>query len=930
MPTPEVTLDPRIKALPAAEIRRRFIAFFDERGHEVIPSASLVPAGDQTLLFTNSGMVQFKEVFTGAETRTYKRAVDYQRCLRVAGKHNDFEEVGRTPRHHTLFEMLGNWSFGDYFKHDAIHWAWTFLTRDLGIPGERLAATTYTDDQVAWDIWRDEIGLPPERMAKWGNVDAGDDKNFWRMAETGPCGPCSEIHFDRGAEFSEGPHCVPDHDEHCPRWVEIWNLVFMEFDQRADGRHPLPFTSVDTGLGLERLAAVLQQVPTNYDTDLFTPIHARLGELLGHDPGTFEEERFSYQVIADHVRAATFLAADEVRPSNEGRGYVMRRIIRRAVRHGRLLGRTEPFLADLSEVVIAILGEPYPILVERHDEVRSVIAHEERQFARTLAAGEGLLEEALIPLTSAERVIGRRPEELPVDAPVLGGDVAFRLHDTYGFPIDLTVELAAEHGVAVDRAGFDAALAEQRERSRSGRKAELSQHAELNALYQAIRASTGDTEFKGYEATRVDDAAVVAIVRDGVEYQELEAVGDAGLGGQAGAAAEVVLDRTPFYAEGGGQIGDRGVLSLGGEVVFEVEDTQRPLGGLVLHRGTLRGGIRVGQRVVAEVDAERRARTMRNHTGTHLLHRALRNVVGGRARQAGSLVTPDYLRFDFPLERGLTDDERSAIETEVRRIIRDDRPVDPSFMTMREAIDGGADAFFDEKYGETVRTVRVEGYSHELCGGTHCRASGQIGGFVIVGERSIGSGMRRIEALTGDGADAWLAERLATLERASEAAGANSVDALPDRIAALQDDLRETKRKLKSAAAAGGPPRPAELAGRVVEAAPGVRLVAYAGAFESMDMLKSTAKDLRGLVPSGVLALGLDADEPQVFVTVSDDLVLRGIAAGDLVRVAAARIDGKGGGRPEMAQGKGTRRDGLPAALEAISAALATSNGASG
>ncbi len=930
MPTPEVTLDPRIKALPAAEIRRRFIAFFDERGHEVVPSASLVPAGDQTLLFTNSGMVQFKEVFTGAETRSYKRAVDYQRCLRVAGKHNDFEEVGRTPRHHTMFEMLGNWSFGDYFKRDAIHWAWSFLTEDLGIPADRLAATTYTHDQVAWDIWRDEIGLPPERMARWGDVDAGDDKNFWRMAETGPCGPCSEIHFDRGAEFSEGAHCVPDHDEHCPRWVEIWNLVFMEFDQRPDGRHPLPFTSVDTGLGLERLAAVLQQVPTNYDTDLFQPIHASLRTLLGHDPGTFEEERFSYQVIADHVRAATFLAADEVRPSNEGRGYVMRRIIRRAVRHGRLLGRLEPFLADLAEVVVATMGEPYPVLVERHDEIRSVLALEERQFARTLAAGEGLLEEALIPLTSAERSVGRRPEELPSDAPTLGGGVAFRLHDTYGFPIDLTIELAAEYGVAVDRAGFDAALAEQRERSRSGRKAELSQHAELTALYQAIQARIGDSEFNGYQTTRLDDATVVAIIRDGLEYQQLEAVGDVDLTAPAGATAEIILDRTPFYPEGGGQIGDRGVLSLGGEVVFEVDDTQRPLGGLIVQRGTLRGALSVGQRVVAEVDPERRARTMRNHTGTHLLHRALRNVVGARARQAGSLVTPDALRFDFPFERGLTDDERGAIESEVRRVIRDDRPVTPSLMSMREAIDAGADAFFDEKYGETVRTVRVEDYSHELCGGTHCRASGQIGGFVIVGERSIGSGMRRIEALTGDGADAYLAGRLATLERATATAGANTVDALPDRIAGLQAELREAKRRLKTAASAGGSLRPAELAGRAVEVAPGVRLVAYAGPFESMDTLKSTAKDLRGLVPSGVLALGLDADEPQVFVTVSADLVGRGIAAGDLVRAALARIDGKGGGRPEMAQGKGTRRDGLPAALEAISVALGASNGASG
>ena len=362
MPPPAVTTDPRIKALPAAEIRRRFVAFFAERGHQVVESASLVPAGDPTLLFTNSGMVQFKEVFTGAETRSYKRAVDYQRCLRVAGKHNDFEEVGRTPRHHTLFEMLGNWSFGDYFKREAIHWAWELLTVEFGIPGERLAATTYKDDEVARGVWRDEIGLPPERMASWGDVEAGDDKNFWRMAETGPCGPCSEIHFDRGAELSEGPHCIPDHSEHCPRWLEVWNLVFMEFDQRPGGRAPLPFPSVDTGLGLERLASVLQQVPTNYDTDLFTPIHARLRELLGHDPDAFEQERFSYQVIADHSRAITFLIADGVLPSNEGRGYVLRRIIRRAVRHGRLLGRREPFLAEMAEVVIEIMRAAYPYL----------------------------------------------------------------------------------------------------------------------------------------------------------------------------------------------------------------------------------------------------------------------------------------------------------------------------------------------------------------------------------------------------------------------------------------------------------------------------------------------------------------------------------------------------------------------------------------
>jgi alanyl-tRNA synthetase len=910
MSTP-TDVDPRIVALPAAEIRRRFIEFFAERGHTVVPSASLVPAGDQTLLFTNSGMVQFKDALTGTERRSYTRAVDYQRCLRVAGKHNDFEEVGRTPRHHTLFEMLGNWSFGDYFKREAIHWAWEFLTRDLGIPGERLAATTYTTDDLAFEVWRDEIGLPPERLVRWGDFPAGDEKNWWRMADTGPCGPCSEIHFDRGAHLSEGPHCIPDHSETCPRWLEIWNLVFMEFELAADrSMTPLPAPGVDTGMGLERLASVLQQVPTNYDTDLFAPIHARMRELLEHDPDDFEAERFSYQVIADHSRAVTFLIGDDVLPSNEGRGYVLRRILRRAVRHGRLLGRDEPFLTDTAAVVIDVMGEAYPHLAERRDGILAAIDREERQFARTLEAGSRLLDGAVTPLAVTERVVGRRPEDLPSDAPALPGETAFRLHDTYGFPIDLTVELAAEHGVRVDRDGFEAALAEQRERSRSGTKADLARHAELTALYGAIQGRAGDTTFVGYDTTTAE-VRVVAIIRDGMEFDELTGHGD----------AEVVLEPTPFYAEGGGQIGDRGVIREpgGGSDLFTVEDTQRPVGGLIVGRGTLHGRLRVGATVEAEVDAERRAHTMRNHTGTHLLHRALRNVVGERARQAGSLVTPDYLRFDFPFDRALTDDEKRTIEDEVRAVVRDDRPVTIAFLPMTEAIEAGADAFFDEKYGETVRTIRVEDYSFELCGGTHCRATGQIGGFAITGERSIGSGMRRIEAVTGAAADRLSRERSDALERVAAAVGARSVDAVEERIAALQDELREARRKVR--AGATDVPRPAELAARV-ETLGDRRAVISAVPARSLDELKGLARDTRAVLGDGVIALALDADEPQLFVTVSDDLVAAGVSAGDLVRAAMPALDGKGGGRPEMAQGKGTRRDGIPAALDAIRAAL--------
>jgi alanyl-tRNA synthetase len=912
--------DPRIRSLPSAEIRRRFVEFFAERGHAVVPSASLVPAGDQTLLFTNSGMVQFKDVLTGAETRSYTRAVDYQRVLRVAGKHNDFEEVGRTTRHNTFFEMLGNWSFGDYFKREAIGWAWEFLTVEMGIPADRLAATTYSDDEVAWNVWRDEIGLPPERMARWGDVDAGDDSNFWRMADTGPCGPCSEIHFDRGAHLSEGPECTPDHAENCPRWLELWNLVFMEFDQKPSGRVPLPFPSIDTGMSLERLASVLQQVPGNFDTDLFTPIHATMRRILGHDPERFEAERFSYQVIADHSRAITFLVADGVLPGNEGRGYVLRRILRRAVRHGRLLGRLEPFLAETAATVIDVMGDAYPYLHEEHDRILDVVRREEAQFARTLDAGTQLLEEALIPLTSADRVVGRRVEDLPADALVLPGAVAFRLHDTYGVPVDLTIELAAECGVGVDRAGYDVALAEQRARSRSGKKAELARHAELTSLYEGLLRRVGESAFVGYETT-VAEARVVAILRDGVEYGELGGAGE----------VEIVLDRTPFYAEGGGQVGDRGVLreAGGGSSLVDVLDTQRPVGGLVVHRGRLHGRVRAGEALDAVVDAERRARTMRNHTGTHLLHRALRNVVGPHARQAGSLVAPEYLRFDFPLDRPVTDDEKGAIEAEVRRIVREDRPLATALMPMAAAIEAGADAFFDEKYGETVRTVRVPDYSFELCGGTHCRATGEIGGFFITGERSIGAGMRRIEAVTGDAADAHAAERMALLERVAATLGATTTDGILARASSLQDELRETRRRVK----AGGStalPRPAELVAGAEDVGGGRRLVAHVGTFESVDAMKGFSKDLRSALGSGIIALGLDADVPHVWVTVSDDLVASGVSAGALVRSMVGHIDGKGGGRPEMAQGMGTRREGLGDAFAALAADLRAASGTGG
>jgi alanyl-tRNA synthetase len=912
--------DPRIPFLPGDEVRSRFVDFFAQRGHEVVPSASLVPAGDPTLLFTNSGMVQFKDVLRGVEKRSYKRAVDYQRCLRVAGKHNDFEEVGRTTRHLTFFEMLGNWSFGDYFKKEAIDWAWELVTQEFHVPPERIAATVYTFDDVAYKHWREAIGLPEDRVVRWGNVDDGDERNFWRMADTGPCGPCSELHFDRGAQYSEGPHCIPDHSETCPRWLEFWNLVFMEFDQQADGpRIPLPFNSVDTGMGLERMSSILQQVPSVFDTDLFQPIHERMRELMGHDPAAFESERFSYQVIADHSRAVTFLVADGVLPSNEGRGYVLRRILRRAVRHGRLLGRRGPFMAQTSEVVIDIMSGAYPHLAAGRRGILDVIEREEAQFARTLEAGTGHLDRALQavlrPGDERRRVVGRRPEDLGANAPVLPGSVAFRLHDTYGFPFDLTVELAAERGVAVDRPGFEEALNEQRARSRAGTKTELARLAQAQALYQqALRH--GETTFLGYETTAAP-GHVRSIFRDGVEYEQLSGEGE----------AEVVLDQTPFYAEGGGQVGDQGVLAAGesdGKPVFTVTDTQRPVPGLIVHRGRLHGDLHVGQAVYSAVNAERRAKTMRNHTATHLLHRALRNTIGEQARQAGSLVAPDYLRFDYPGDRPLSREERAQIEAEVRRVVRENRNVEPQFMSMSEAIAQGADAFFDEKYGERVRTVRVEGYSHELCGGTHCSATGQVGAFLITGERSIGSGMRRIEAVTGETADWLIAERFGVLDQVSQLLGAPSVASIPERIAELQTRVRQLEQRLKAGGAGSTRQRPGELAG-TAESVDGARFLAYAAPFESMEDLKAYAKDIRGALGEGVIALALEADEPQLFVTVSDDLVARGVSAGALVGAGAPVIEGRGGGRPEMAQARGTRRDRIPSALEAIRQALADS-----
>jgi alanyl-tRNA synthetase len=855
--------------LQAAEIRERFQRFFEARGHTRVPPARLLARDDPTLLFTNSGMVQFKRVLTGEEQRDYKRAVDAQPCLRVAGKHNDFEEVGRTPRHQTLFEMLGNWSFGDYFKREAIHWAWEFLTVELGIPGERIAATTYLDDDEARRIWTDEIGLPPERMATWGNIAAGDDHNFWSMGETGPCGPCSELHYDRGAELSEGPECIPDHSETCPRWLEIWNLVFMQFDRSADGTlTPLPFPSVDTGMGLERMASAVQGVDSNYRTDLFTPIIDRLAQHLGHDPQDVESERFSYQVVADHSRAMTFLIGEGLTPSNEGPGYVLRRIMRRAVRHLRLMGIRQPVLAETCGSVIEVMGGAYPYLVEKRDEILAAVDAEERKFARTLEAGS----ERLVALVEAAAPEG-----------AISGDDAFRLHDTFGFPIDLTVEIAAESGVTVNRKGFEAAMQEQRQRSRGSRAGPFAPLAGVDGL---------DSEFIGYpNQTSADDLAVLFVAEE------------AGL-------AQVVLERTPFYAEGGGQIGDRGEL-VGERGRLVVEDTQRA-GDAIVHIGKLEGALSTGDAVNARVDEERRWGAARNHTATHLLHRALRDVLGEQAKQAGSWVGPDGLRFDYPANAAAPREVLRDVERRVNAEIRRNGAVTPTEMSLADAQGIGADMFFGEKYApDRVRMVRVDGYSAELCGGTHVAATGQIGSFRITGEASIGTGLRRIEAVSGAAADELVATRLDALHEAAQLLGAPE-DQVAARIEALQARLREAE---KGGGKSAGTRLDAAGALANAQAAGEARVVVERYPEADGAALRVLADDLRAATGRFVAVVAGERGGPAILVGASRDLVGEGFDAAAIVRAVAPLIGGGGGGRAELAQAGGKDLAGLDQAV---------------
>ncbi len=861
-----------MQQLSAAEIRERFQRFFEARGHTRVPAAPLLARDDPTLLFVNSGMVQFKRVLTGEEKRAYSRAVDAQPVLRVQGKHNDFEEVGRTPRHQTLFEMLGNWSFGDYFKREAIHWAWEFLTVELRIPGERIAATTYLDDDEARRIWTDEIGLPPERMATWGNIAAGDDHNFWSMGETGPCGPCSELHYDRGAELSEGPECVPDHSETCPRWLEVWNLVFMQFDRSADGTlTPLPFPSVDTGMGLERMTSAVQGVDSNYRTDLFVPIIDRLAAHLGHRPEEVEAERFSYQVVADHSRAMTFLIGEGVRPSNEGAGYVLRRIMRRAMRHLRLMGIRQPVLAETCGAVIDLMGAAYPYLAEGREAILAAVDAEERKFARTLEAGS----ERLAGLVKAAGSGGR-----------ISGEDAFRLHDTFGFPVDLTVEIAAESGVTVDRAAFDVAMEEQREKSRGVRAGRFAPLPGVEGL---------KSEFIGYpNETMTEGATVLAVA------------------GQDG-SVQVVLAQTPFYGEGGGQIGDRGEL-VGGRGRVVVEDTQH-VGDAIVHVGRLEGELRAGEAVTAHVDEERRWGAARNHTATHLLHRALRDVLGEQAKQAGSWVGPDGLRFDFPASAATRRDQLREVERIVNAQVRRNATVTPTQMSLAEAQALGADMFFGEKYlPAAVRVVQVEGFSSELCGGTHVAATGQIGGFRITGESSIGTGLRRIEAVTGAAAEELTAARLESLHAAAQLLGV-AEEQVAGRVEGLIAKLRDSEKDGRTTQAESAPQLDAVAALAGAQTAGEAKVIVEAYPDADGAALRRLADDVRGSTGRFVLVAAGNGDGPALMVATSRDLVGEGFDSAAIVKQVAPMIGGGGGGRADLAQAGGKDPSRLDEAL---------------
>ena len=854
--------------MSASDVRRAYLNFFRDRGHSIVASSSLVPGNDPTLLFTNAGMVQFKDVFLGKDKRDYSRATSSQRCVRAGGKHNDLENVGYTARHHTFFEMLGNFSFGDYFKRDAIRYAWDLVTRVYKLDPSRLWVTVFRDDDEAADIWLKEIGVPAERFSRMG-----EKSNFWAMGDTGPCGPCSEIFYDHGAHIPGGPPGSPDEDG--DRYVEIWNLVFMQFDRSSDGKlTPLPKPSVDTGMGLERIAAVMQGVHSNYDIDLFKNIIRAAADIAN----TTDYTNSSLRVIADHIRACSFLIVDGVVPSNEGRGYVLRRIIRRAIRHGYKLGITQPFFYRLVSVLEQEMGEAYPELKKGRAQAERILKQEEERFAETLTNGMALLD------TAIRNTSGK----------VIDGETVFKLYDTYGFPVDLTADIARERGLSVDHEGFEAAMDAQRERARAASKFGVDMRG----------GATFDTRtlFQGYEGLKAD-GRVVALLKNGAAVDELSA-GDQG---------EVVLDRTPFYAESGGQVGDAGELA-GPGLRFIVEDTLKR-GAAHSHVGKLaEGKIKIGDTLAANVNGERRTATALNHTATHLLHAALRKVLGTHVQQKGSLVAPERLRFDFSHSQAVAPEELTEIERLVNAEIRRNTAAEIKEMDYDSAVAGGAIALFGEKYEKDVRVLRIGDFSMELCGGTHVQRAGDIGLFKIISEGGVAAGVRRIEAITGAGAVEYveqseaLIKDVAGLVRGSREDLRDKVKDALERIRQMEKEIRTLKDRLASG-------QGSDLASGAIDVL-GVKVVATKVDGADAGSLRNAADKLKSKLKSAVIVLA-SVESPSKVVLVAGvtaDLTSR-IKAGDIVGAVATKVGGKGGGRPDFAQAGGNNPAALDAAL---------------
>ena len=860
--------------MKSAEIRSQFLEYFQENGHTIVSSSPLIPGNDPTLLFTNAGMVQFKDVFTGEETRPYQRATTSQRCVRAGGKHNDLENVGYTARHHTFFEMLGNFSFGDYFKEDAIRFAWDFLTKRLGLPEERLWVTVHHSDQEAEDIWIQTIGVDPNRLSRLGDKD-----NFWSMGDTGPCGPCSEIFYDHGPDVPGGPPGSEEDD--LDRYIEIWNLVFMQFEQSADGtRTPLPKPSVDTGMGLERIAAVMQHVHSNYEIDLFQALLKAAAEVTH----TQDLEAKSLRVIADHIRSCSFLICDGVLPSNEGRGYVLRRIVRRAIRHGHKLGCDQPFFHKIVHTLVAEMGEAYAELRDNEDRIVAALKQEEAQFAKTLDAGMKVLEDAVSSLTSK----------------TLPGELIFRLYDTHGFPVDLTNDIARERNLELDIEGFEKAMDEQREKSRQGSSFAVEGQVRFDL--------DGSTEFLGY--THLDaSAVVVALAKDG-ELVDALAAGDSGI---------VVLNQTPFYAESGGQQGDRGSLtSANGS--YQVMGTKK-FGSHFGHEGKLgMGELKVGDIVNARVEGPRRQATALNHSATHLLHAALRIVLGDHVTQKGSLVTHERTRFDFSHPQPVTSEELVAIEAMVNREIRQNEVVETRVMPIEEAKAAGAMALFGEKYDDEVRVLSMGEFSVELCGGTHVARTGDIGLFKILSEGGVASGVRRIEAVTGECALEQVVALEATLDQAA-ALLKTGADSIVSKIEQMTERLKVAEReadalKMKLATQAGG-----DLLDDVVDVC-GVQCLVASLDGQDPKTLRDTLDRVKNRLSQGVVVLATVRDEKvNLIAGVTDNLTDR-VKAGDLIGFVAAQVGGRGGGRADMAQAGGTEPASLPDAMKSVAAWL--------